>query len=138
MILPKVKVTWKMNCHYLRHDADFVAFLKGKIFEFKEVHRDTDCDPHVVWDAFKCTITGHCIQYYNSRDDPWTIETWLEWFSIHCVISVSHAFPMQTHYNSFVAYTGYLNLYFYMSLERSMSCSWVVHELFMSCPWPSQ
>ena len=23
-----------------------------------------------------------------------------------------------------LAYTGYLNLYFYMSLERSMSCSW--------------
>ena len=36
----------------------------------------------------------------SSRDDPWTIETWLEWFSIHCVISVSYAFPMQTHYNS--------------------------------------
>ena len=35
---PKGKIYWKMNCHYLRHDADFVVFLKGKISEFKEVH----------------------------------------------------------------------------------------------------
>ena len=64
---PKGKSYWKLNCHYLRHDADFVAFLKDKISEFKEVHRDTDCDPHVVWDAFKCTITGHCIQYCSRK-----------------------------------------------------------------------
>ena len=64
---PKGKSYWKLNCHYLRHDADFVAFFKDKISEFKEVHRDTDCDPHVVWDAFKCTITGHCIQYCSRK-----------------------------------------------------------------------
>ena len=60
---PKGKGYWKLNCHYLRHDADFVSFIKSKISEFKEIHEDTDCNPHVIWDAFKCTITGHCIQY---------------------------------------------------------------------------
>ena len=60
---PKGKSYWKLNCHYLRHDADFVSFIKNKISEFKDIHRDTDCNPHVVWDAFKCSVTGHCIQY---------------------------------------------------------------------------
>ena len=60
---PKGNGYWKLNCHYLRHDADFVSFIKTKISEFKEVHEDTDCNPHVIWDSFKCTITGHCIQY---------------------------------------------------------------------------
>ena len=56
-----------MNCHYLRHDADFVSFIKNKISEFKDIHRDTDCNPHVVWDAFKCSVTGHCIQYCSRK-----------------------------------------------------------------------
>ena len=56
-----------MNCHYRRHDADFVSFIKNKISEFKDIHRDTDCNPHVVWDAFKCSITGHCIQYCSRK-----------------------------------------------------------------------
>ena len=60
---PKGKGFWKLNCHFLRHDADFVSFIKNKISEFKEFHSDTSCNPHVIWDAFKCTITGHCIQY---------------------------------------------------------------------------
>ena len=60
---PKGKSYWKLNCHYLRHDADFVSFIRNKISEFKNIHRDTDCNPHIIWDAFKCTITGHCIQY---------------------------------------------------------------------------
>ena len=60
---PKGKGYWKLGCHYLRHDAHFVSFIKSKISEFKEIHEDTDCNPHVILDAFKCTITGHCIQY---------------------------------------------------------------------------
>ena len=60
---PKGKSYWELNCHYLRHDTDFVSFIKNKISEFKDIHRDTDCNPHVVWDAFKCSVTGHCIQY---------------------------------------------------------------------------
>ena len=34
---------------------------------FKNVHSDTVCDAQVVWDAFKCTITGHCIQYCSRK-----------------------------------------------------------------------
>ena len=34
---PKGKGYWKLNCHYLRHDADFVSFIKSKISEFKGV-----------------------------------------------------------------------------------------------------
>jgi len=60
---PKGKGYWKLNCHYLHHDADFVNFIKSKIIEFKDIHKDSQTDPHVTWDAFKCTITGHCIQY---------------------------------------------------------------------------
>ena len=60
---PKGKGFGKLNSHFLRHDADFVSFIKNKISEFKEFHSDTSCNPHVIWDAFKCTITGHCIQY---------------------------------------------------------------------------
>ena len=60
---PKGKGYWKLNCHYLHHDADFVNFIKSKIDEFKDIHKDSSSDPHVFCDAFKCTITGHCIQY---------------------------------------------------------------------------
>ena len=63
---PKGKGYWKMNCHYLRH-ADFVSFIKTKISEFKYVHEDTNRNPHVIWDSFKCTITGHCIQYCSRK-----------------------------------------------------------------------
>ena len=64
---PKGKGYWKLNCHYLHHDADFVNFIKSKIDEFKDVHKDSSSDPHVIWDAFKCTITGHCIQYCSRK-----------------------------------------------------------------------
>ena len=30
---PKGKGYWKLICHYLHHDADFVNFIKSKIFE---------------------------------------------------------------------------------------------------------
>ena len=45
---PKGKGYWKLNCFYLRHDADFVSFIKSKISEFEEIHEDTDCNPHVI------------------------------------------------------------------------------------------
>ena len=64
---PKGKGYWKLNCHYLHHDADFVNFIKSKIDEFKDIHKDSSSDPHVIWDAFKCTITGHCIQYCSRK-----------------------------------------------------------------------
>ena len=54
-----------MNCHYLRHH--FVSFIKNKISELQDIHRDTDCNPHVVLDAFKCSVTDHCIQYCSRK-----------------------------------------------------------------------
>ena len=64
---PKGKGYWKLNCHYLHHDADFVNFIKSKIVEFKDIHKDSSSDAHIIWDAFKCTITGHCIQYCSRK-----------------------------------------------------------------------
>jgi hypothetical protein len=31
--------------------------------DFKDCHKDSVCDPNIVWDAFKCTISGYCIGY---------------------------------------------------------------------------
>ena len=56
-----------MNCHYLRYDADFITFIKDKITDYKDIHKDTTCNPHVVWDAFKCTFTGHSIEYCSRK-----------------------------------------------------------------------
>ena len=54
---------WKFNCHYLTHDLDFVNLIKDKIKEYKNVHKDSDCNPNILWDALKCSITGICIEY---------------------------------------------------------------------------
>lgn len=58
---------WKCNCHYLRHDVDFVNFIKDKIKEYREIHKESDVNPNTMWDAFKCYITGFCIQYSSRK-----------------------------------------------------------------------
>ena len=54
---------WKLNCHFLHNDADFVQLIKSKISEFKDIHQNTESNPNVIWDALKCTITGVCMEY---------------------------------------------------------------------------
>ena len=49
---------WKLNCHYLHHDADFIKLIKEKITEFKQIHEESVCSPNTQWDALKCVITG--------------------------------------------------------------------------------
>ena len=54
---------WKLNCHYLHHDPDFIKLIKEKIVEFKEIHKESDCNPNTQWDALKCVLTGSSIAY---------------------------------------------------------------------------
>jgi len=54
---------WKLNCHYLHHDADFINLVKKKIQDFKDIHKESECNPNVLWDALKCTLAGVCIEY---------------------------------------------------------------------------
>ena len=58
---------WKLNCNFLHHDSDFVNLIKTKIKEFKEDHCHSDCNPNILWDALKCTITGVCIDYSSRK-----------------------------------------------------------------------
>ena len=59
----KGKGYWKLNTHYLHHDNDFIKLIKDKIEEFKIIHQDSDCNKNIIWDSFKCFITGVCIEY---------------------------------------------------------------------------
>ena len=59
---------WKLNCHYLHHDVEFVNCIKDKIKEFKELHKDTECNPNTLWDTLKCVITGVCLEYTASNE----------------------------------------------------------------------
>ena len=54
---------WKLNCHYLQHDSNFIKLIKDTIREFKENHKDSTCNPNILWDALKCCITDVCIRY---------------------------------------------------------------------------
>ena len=54
---------WKLNCKYLHNDADFIKTIKEKIEEYKLIHLNCPSNPNILWDAFKCTITGTCIEY---------------------------------------------------------------------------
>ena len=54
---------WKLNCNFLRNDADFINLIKTKITEFKDIHQNSECDPNILWDSMKCTITGFCMEY---------------------------------------------------------------------------
>ena len=31
--------------------------------EFKQNHKDSECNPNTLWDSLKCVITGVCIEY---------------------------------------------------------------------------
>ncbi len=54
---------WKLNTSYLHHDSDFVNLVKTKIQDFKDFHKDVDCNPNILWDSLKCTIAGVCMEY---------------------------------------------------------------------------
>ena len=54
---------WKLNCHYLHHDTDFINLIKEKIEEFKQIHNESDCNPNTLWDSLKCFIIGIIIEY---------------------------------------------------------------------------
>ena len=57
-----------MNCNYLRKDADFVRFIKDKIKDLKKINLENSvCNPNSIWDAFKCTISGYCIEYTSRK-----------------------------------------------------------------------
>lgn len=58
---------WKLNCHYLQYDADFVNLLKERIREFKDIHKDSDCNPNTLWDSLKCVINGISIEYSTRK-----------------------------------------------------------------------
>ena len=65
---PRGRGYWKLNCNYLRKDADFVKFIKDKIKDFKEINLENSvCNPNSIWDAFKCTISGYCIEYTSRK-----------------------------------------------------------------------
>ena len=62
--LPKRgKGFWKINCNYLRNDSEFLKLIKTTISDFKENHKNSDCNPNILWDSLKCVITGVCIEY---------------------------------------------------------------------------
>ena len=63
----RAKGFWKCNCHYLHHDSDFINLIKEAIRDFKENHKDSDCNPNSLWDALKCYITGVCIDYSSRK-----------------------------------------------------------------------
>ena len=54
---------WKLNCNYLHYDSDFINLVKKNIQDFKEIHKNSDCNPNILWDSLKCTIAGVCIEY---------------------------------------------------------------------------
>ena len=58
---------WKLNCHYLHHDADFINLIKEKIVEFKQIHEESECSPNTQWDALKCVITGTSMEYFARK-----------------------------------------------------------------------
>ena len=58
---------WKCNCSYLRHDSEFIDFIKSKIIEFKNIHSQSPANPNIIWDSLKCFITGHCIEYTSRK-----------------------------------------------------------------------
>ena len=56
---------WKLNCHYLHHDVELLInyCIKDKIKEFKELHKNTECNPNTLWDTLQCVITSVCLEY---------------------------------------------------------------------------
>ena len=59
---------WKLNCCFLHDDAECIKIVKEKIEDFKLIHSDSQCNPNVLWDALKCTITGTCIEYSSRKE----------------------------------------------------------------------
>ena len=54
---------WKLNCNYLHYDSDFINLVKKNIQDFKEIHKNSDCNPNILCDSLKCIIAGVCIEY---------------------------------------------------------------------------
>lgn len=64
---PRGRGYWKLNVHYLQYDSDFITYVKEKINDFKEYHKNSICNANIIWDAFKCTISGHCMEYCTRK-----------------------------------------------------------------------
>ena len=60
---PKGRGFWKLNCNYLHYDSEFIMLVKKTIQDFKDAHKNSDCNPNIIWDSLKCTIAGVCIEY---------------------------------------------------------------------------
>jgi mannosylglycoprotein endo-beta-mannosidase len=65
---------WKLNCHFLHNDADFITHIKGKINDFKVIHQNSTCNPNIIWDSFKCTIAGYCMEYCSRKKKERNVE----------------------------------------------------------------
>ena len=64
---PRGKGFWKLNCYFLEHDPNFQLFIKEKIYEFKQVHKECGLNPNIIRDALKCYLAGHCMEYCSRK-----------------------------------------------------------------------
>ena len=69
----KGKGYWKLNTFYLT-DPEFTKLVKDEINNFKITHRDSGSNPNIIWDTFKCYITGICIEYSSRKKRERTLE----------------------------------------------------------------
>ena len=51
----KVEAFYKLNCNYLHHDSDCIMLVKKTIQDFKAAHKNTECNPNIIWDSLNCT-----------------------------------------------------------------------------------
>jgi len=72
--IPRGRGYWKLNTHYLHYDSDFITHIKEKIDDFKEYHKNSICNANIIWDAFKCTISGHCMEYCARKKKERNVE----------------------------------------------------------------
>ena len=59
---------WNLNTAYLKGDIEFCTYIKEKICEFKENHKNTELNANIIWDAFKCTMAGYCMEYCSRKN----------------------------------------------------------------------
>ena len=53
-------------------NSGFILLVKKTIQDFKDAHKDSDCNPNIIWDSLKCTIAGVCIEYsVRKREKEW-------------------------------------------------------------------
>ena len=51
----------------LYHNVEFVRVIKENILDYKEIHKNSELNPNLIWDAFKCYIAGICLQYSSRK-----------------------------------------------------------------------